>query len=202
MLKAILLWKHLKNGKNLFITFDDGPDRQVTPKILEQLEKNNIQGTFFINFKNINEKIPIIKKIMSGNHQIGIHSYEHLHPWKKDPFRTFYDLYRCDKMLKELFNCDTPYFRPPYGKFNIGTIIYTILFNKKVVFWNSDPKDYTIDNNKKLKQFNINIDQYVKAGKILLLHDKKKEQKYTLQMIDMIIKKIKENKIATKKINW
>lgn len=60
----------------VFLTFDDGPSSNITPKILDILKENNIKATFFIlNYNEEEEKI--IKREYEEGHTIGIHGYSH-----------------------------------------------------------------------------------------------------------------------------
>ncbi len=66
-----------KKGKStIYLTFDDGPSDNVTPRILNILKKNNIKATFFINGYKA-DKIPIIKRTIKEGHTIGIHGASH-----------------------------------------------------------------------------------------------------------------------------
>ena len=125
------------------LTFDDGPHPESTPKILELLEKTGVRATFFLLGENVEKHPDIVAKIVSHGHEIGAHGYSHLHPWKSDPYNSLLDLIKGDKIIKQ---CKAPesnrYFRPPYGKFNLITLLYVLITKRKVVFWNVDPKDY------------------------------------------------------------
>ena len=60
----------------IFLTFDDGPSTNITPRILDILRENNIQATFFILNYNEEEE-QIIKREFEEGHTIGIHGYSH-----------------------------------------------------------------------------------------------------------------------------
>lgn len=64
------------NGSIIYLTFDDGPSLNITPKILDILKKKNIKATFFVlNFDDSKEYL--IKRIIDEGHSIGIHGYSH-----------------------------------------------------------------------------------------------------------------------------
>ncbi len=60
----------------IYLTFDDGPSSQVTPTVLDVLERNDIQATFFI-MDYSEENLPIIQRILAGGNTIGIHGKSH-----------------------------------------------------------------------------------------------------------------------------
>jgi peptidoglycan/xylan/chitin deacetylase (PgdA/CDA1 family) len=63
--------------KTAFLTFDDGPSKDITPKILSILEKNNIKATFFVTGKNAQENKELLIQEYNSGHAIGNHSYSH-----------------------------------------------------------------------------------------------------------------------------
>ena len=66
-----------KSGKSvIYLTFDDGPSRYTTPKILDILKSENVPATFFVlNYDR--KKEPILKREVEEGHSIGIHGYSH-----------------------------------------------------------------------------------------------------------------------------
>lgn len=67
-----------KDGvKNAFLTFDDGPTKQITPQILDILNRYNIKASFFIVGKNAERFPDILKREYSEGNSINLHSYSH-----------------------------------------------------------------------------------------------------------------------------
>lgn len=68
--------ENTKNKSIIYLTFDDGPSADITPKILNILKKHNIKATFFvINYSKANEKY--VKRAVAEGHSIGLHGYSH-----------------------------------------------------------------------------------------------------------------------------
>lgn len=60
----------------IYLTFDDGPSMNITPKILDILKKKNIKATFFIlNYDS--KKEAIVKREVNEGHTVAIHGYSH-----------------------------------------------------------------------------------------------------------------------------
>lgn len=70
---------NLTNGKAkiAYLTFDDGPNISVTPKILDILKKENIKATFFVIGKHVQEHPEIVKRAYEEGHYIANHGYDH-----------------------------------------------------------------------------------------------------------------------------
>ena len=62
------------------LTFDDGPNAQFTPKLLEGLKQRNVHATFFLIGENIeqNSNRNLVKQMYEEGHLIGNHTYRHL----------------------------------------------------------------------------------------------------------------------------
>ena len=66
----------LFNGKSLYLTFDDGPDPNLTGDILNLLDSSNSKATFFVIANRALEYKSLIKKILDEGHAIGNHSLD------------------------------------------------------------------------------------------------------------------------------
>lgn len=64
-------------GKRVFLTFDDGPTKEVTPHILDILDKYNIKATFFVLGARVDQNPDILKREYESGHYIANHSYSH-----------------------------------------------------------------------------------------------------------------------------
>ena len=65
------------DDKVIYLTFDDGPTSNVTPKILDILKQNNIKATFFILGTQAEKNPEVLKRMAKESHSIGVHSYSH-----------------------------------------------------------------------------------------------------------------------------
>lgn len=66
-----------EEGKRVFLTFDDGPTKEVTPYILDILDKYNIKATFFVLGTNVRNNPDILKRAYESGHYIANHGYSH-----------------------------------------------------------------------------------------------------------------------------
>jgi len=151
------------------LTFDDGPHRESTSAILQLLEKAGAKATFFMLGKNIEKYPEIAAKIVELGHEVGEHSNEHTHPWTTGPNRSLKDLIRGGRMVAPYRCSDRPaLFRPPYGKLNLITLLYTLVLRRRLVFWNINPRDYEQDSPETVVQY---VKQRIAPGTVILLHD-------------------------------
>jgi peptidoglycan/xylan/chitin deacetylase (PgdA/CDA1 family) len=106
-------------SKSISLTFDDGPDPEYTPKILDILQKYNLKATFFVIGKKAELYPELLKRMDAEGHCIGNHSYSHSY------FIAFYtskalrkDIGRCNEVITQIIGKKPVYFRPPFGVTN------------------------------------------------------------------------------------
>ena len=157
-----LVWEMNKEGKTIYLTFDDGPEPEVTPWVLETLRKYNAKATFFCLGKNAENHPAIVETIIRSGHTVGNHTYCHLKGWKTDTSLYIADIEKCDSILK------TPFFRPPYGKIKPSQL--RLLKGKyKVIMWTLLTCDFdaSLDKDKCLDV----VLKKTKSGSIIIFHD-------------------------------
>jgi peptidoglycan/xylan/chitin deacetylase (PgdA/CDA1 family) len=154
----------IKTGnKELCLTFDDGPDPDSTPRILDILDTYNIKAIFFcIGHKA--EKYPqLVTLIRSKGHIVGNHGYQHLDGWETKT-RIYID------NVSSGAKFTSPYlFRPSYGRLRLSQF-HKLVKNNTIVFWDLMPYDYDelVTSEKVL---NI-LKREISPGSVILLHDK------------------------------
>jgi len=191
----------VKKQDHIYLTFDDGPNPDSTPQILDILKENDIKSTFFITGENMEKYPHIIKGMIEDGHIVGDHSYSHIHPWKSNPFTYYSDLRKGNQLInKYLNNKASNLFRPPYGKLNILTLFYIWFYKKKIIFWNIDPKDYEAQTAREVTKRVIN---QLSSKSIILLHDDRKNSNgsnlnITINAIKMIIDEVGDSNLFLK----
>lgn len=164
--------------KNIYLTFDDGPNPESTPSILKILDNYKVKATFFIVGRRIKDYPWIVRDILTAGHEIGYHSYFHHHPWKSDPFTALIDILKFHKIIirHDLVIKYTKLYRPTYGKFNLINLLYVLLTKKRTIFWTIDPKDYKSNSPESIAKY---ISENLKAGSIILMHDGRISSEHT-----------------------
>jgi peptidoglycan/xylan/chitin deacetylase (PgdA/CDA1 family)/ubiquinone/menaquinone biosynthesis C-methylase UbiE len=69
--------KGRRGTKGVALTFDDGPDPEVTPRLLELLARQGLTATFFVTGQRAERYPDLIRAILAGGHALGNHSYSH-----------------------------------------------------------------------------------------------------------------------------
>ena len=182
-----------KKSPYIALTFDDGPNPEYTPKLLDILKEHDVKATFFVVGKNAQRYPDILRRIHSEGHVIGCHSFSHRHAWLLSPVYTFRDLKRVCRILEDELGHNPGWYRPPWGMFNMFTLIAAQKMGLATAYWSIEAQDWE-SKTKPQHIYNTVISQ-AKAGSIVVLHDSggaPSAPANTLEALPLIINNLKE----------
>lgn len=179
------------SSKDIFLTFDDGPNPSYTLEILDLLKKYDIKATFFVIAQKADEHKEIIHRIIEDGHVLGLHSNKHRNPWLKTFWQTKKDFQKSMEIFKEL-NYPVKYYRAPWGLFNPFTYYYSHKYGLGSVLWSIITNDWMPDTN--LDKIVNKVLDNVQNGDIIVLHDSNHKMnvdngapKNTIQALNIIL---------------
>ncbi|MBX2817316.1 MAG: polysaccharide deacetylase family protein [Saprospiraceae bacterium] len=173
------IWQMNDCGKQLFLTFDDGPIPEVTPWILSVLKEYQAKATFFCVGDNVERHGDIHQQILDEGHVVGSHTFNHLSGWQTENRSYFRNV------LRGAASTDSGLFRPPYGRIKPSQLSY-LRKHFRIVMWDvlSGDFDASISDEQCLQ----NVLQNSTNGSIIVMHDSlkaRKKVKYVLpRMLD------------------
>lgn len=141
--------KSLKDPKIIYLTFDDGPDKKVTDRVLNILNDYNVKGTFFVVGEQFKGNETTLNRIHKEGHTLGLHSYTH-------DFSKLYsgnyvnnslfmkEMIRCQQELKSITGVNTNILRFPGGSYKRINADLASKFktnNYKVYDWTHSAED-------------------------------------------------------------
>lgn len=130
-----------KEEKILYLTFDDGPDRRYTWKLLELLAKYNVRASFFVVASFAGKNPEIMEKMKAEGHLIGLHSLEHKDAYLQAPGYTKRD-FAASMRIMEGLGIHPQYFRPPWGHHTFFTDRETERYGLHPVYWDVMAQDW------------------------------------------------------------
>jgi cellulose synthase/poly-beta-1,6-N-acetylglucosamine synthase-like glycosyltransferase/peptidoglycan/xylan/chitin deacetylase (PgdA/CDA1 family)/spore germination protein YaaH len=101
--------------KEVAISFDDGPDPEWTPKILDVLKKYNVKGTFFMIGEVAQDNIGVMKRVYAEGHEIGNHTFTHPDISEISERQVDLQLNLTERLFAAELGVQPVYFRPPYS---------------------------------------------------------------------------------------
>lgn len=132
-------WSLPVQGKEVFLTFDDGPHPAITPWVLEQLAHYGAKATFFCIGDNVEQYPDTYRRLIAEGHSVGNHTQNHLNGWKVPV-----DLY-LDNIKQAAQHIRSTLFRPPYGRLRSAAVpgIRSLLGNNtQIIMWDVLSADF------------------------------------------------------------
>ena len=148
------------------LTFDDGPHRVVTPKILEVLNREKIRATYFPVAKVAAGQGDIIRDFVAAGHEIGNHSLSHSDLRVMTPEAQRFEIAEANRILRD-FGANPVLFRPPYGRYTLDLLAIARDERMSPVLWTVDTRDWQVRDPDKIVQ---HVKTEAGTGSVLLLH--------------------------------
>ena len=178
------------NDKVIALTFDDGPWPETTEKVLAALKKENVKATFYMVGQPLQSFPELGKKVLADGHAIANHT---LHHWYKQmsPLVAQREIEDTQKIIREILNVETAYFRPPGGVLTNGLVAYAQKQGQSVNMWSVDSNDSHPKRPSPEAMLKTILAQATPGG-IVLMHDGGGSHNNTALAVPQIITKLRE----------
>ena len=149
--------------KYVALTFDDGPRKSTTERLLDGLKERGAKATFFLIGEQIEANADLVTRMAQEGHQIGNHTWSHQRLDGAHPDEAAQEVERTEAALEALLGGGEYWLRPPYGQVSEDAD-----FGVPLVKWSVDPRDWESRDAGKVTRA---ILEHVEPGSIILLHD-------------------------------
>lgn len=167
-----------KPGKVIYLTFDDGPQPEWTPKVLAVLARHDAKATFFMLGRETAPHPELVARVRQAGHTVGNHTYGHLILTKLSPTRLKSELMRGPKS-----KC----FRPPFRATNAQVHKLAVALGHREILWDIDTSDWSKPGAHKIERAVL---RGAHPGAIVLLHDGGGDRSQTVQALERILTKL------------
>jgi peptidoglycan-N-acetylglucosamine deacetylase len=125
------------------LTFDDGPNPDATPRILELLARHRVRATFFVWGERAQRQPELLRLILQAGHSLQPHCWEHVSHWTRRRDEIAADIDRTIALLDEINAPAATLWRPPYGR-TLRGVTATIAAQRGLALagWTINPHDY------------------------------------------------------------
>jgi peptidoglycan/xylan/chitin deacetylase (PgdA/CDA1 family) len=163
-----LTWDIPSRDKVLYLSFDDGPHPEITPFVLDELNKYGAKATFFCIGKNVEAWPQVYKRILTEGHRVGNHTQDHVNGWKTPDKNYLENIGKAAKWI------DSNLFRPPYGRISVfqASVLRKPPLSYRIVMWGILSADF--DQRLSSEKCTRNVIKNARPGSIVVFHDSEK----------------------------
>ena len=156
------LWRMDKEDRAVYLTFDDGPIPEVTPKVLDILDHYGIKATFFMVGDNVRKHPDIYQMVVDRGHRIGNHTFNHIGGMRHGIRSYLNNVAKANQYLH------TDLIRPPYGWMKWEQYLF-LYRHYQLVMWDLVTRDYS--RHMSAEGVFANVQKYTRPGSIITFHD-------------------------------
>lgn len=177
--------------RKLVLTFDDGPDPEWTPKVLDKLKEYDAHAVFFVTGTMASRHPELVRRMVDEGHEIGLHTFNHPDLAYQSESRIEWELTQNQLVLAGAAGIRTSLFRPPYSSFAdamdnrswpvteyIGGLGYITVLN------NTDSEDWKRPG---VGVITRNATPKSPRGAIVLMHDSGGDRSQTVAALDDLL---------------
>ena len=150
------------------LTFDDGPNPQYTPRILDILQTHGVKATFFIEGRFADAAPSLVSRELAENHVLGNHTQNHPYLERLNAQSVSEEMRDCDTVIQRITKTRSDLFRPPRG--SLSNAIYTAARqqHKRIVLWSTALEHEDTPTPEQMVAHVLNT---IRPGGIILMHD-------------------------------
>ena len=157
-----------RGSKQIYLTYDDGPNDPHTLKLLEVLAKHSVRATFFMIGRYVRQRPDIARAVAQAGHVIGNHTFTHPLLIFKSAEQTRTQLTDCHRALEDTIGKHSNLFRPPFGGRRPATLRIASDLGLQTVMWNVTGYDWNAPPAAVIEQ---KVVRQIRGGDVILLHD-------------------------------
>lgn len=165
--EAIWRIKHL-HRRVVYLTFDDGPVPEVTPWVLDTLDRYGVRATFFMVGDNVRRHPELLEEVRRRGHSYGNHTMHHLQGMRVKARNYWRDICEADALI------ESPLFRPPHGIMRWKQAA-AIKRHYNIIMYDLVTRDYS----RRLTPARVldNVRRYARNGSVIVFHDSLKAER-------------------------
>lgn len=186
------IWGFSLREQFVYLTFDDGPHPDITPWVLDELQKNKLKATFFCVGENVQRYPEIFERIKAEGHAVGNHTMRHENAGKTKTQLYMQSIEEADHLIQ------SPLFRPPYGRLAPNQA-RTIAKRFQIVMWSW--LSYDFDKSVSVADILQKADKQIQKGDVLVLHDNPKIAERQRELLPQLLHLLQQKGFQFAKIS-
>jgi peptidoglycan/xylan/chitin deacetylase (PgdA/CDA1 family) len=134
------VWRGRRASQSVALTFDDGPDPETTPRVLDILAAHGVRGAFFLIGRRAAASPALARRIAAEGHDLGNHTWSHRSLWLCGPGETGRQVTLGHDAIAQAAGTGPRFFRPPWGLTNLALFPHLRRLGTPCVFWTVQPE--------------------------------------------------------------
>jgi peptidoglycan-N-acetylglucosamine deacetylase len=163
-----IIWSVPVATRAVALTFDDGPDPEFTPRILEVLAARRVRATFNMMGWNCHSHPDLVRRVVAAGHDIGNHSWSHLDLAQVDPTTARHELSSGREVIERVSGRELTFFRPPRGELTGVALRYAAEEQQSILLWTMNGG---LAGNRTPRSIRAEVARRVRPGFIVNFHD-------------------------------
>ncbi|WNI20867.1 polysaccharide deacetylase family protein [Streptomyces sp. ITFR-16] len=155
-------------GRAMVLTFDDGPDPQYTPHILDTLREHDVRAMFFLCGEMAHDNQDLVRRISDEGHTVGNHSWTHPLVTKLPRAGVTDELGRTSEVIEKITGAAPLWYRAPYGAWNRNSFEVGAALGMEPMAWTVDTLDWTVPGTDTIVR---RVREGAAPGVVVLSHD-------------------------------
>jgi peptidoglycan/xylan/chitin deacetylase (PgdA/CDA1 family) len=167
-------------GNTMLLTFDDGPNPDYTPHILDTLARYDVRATFFVCGEMADWNRDLLARMADEGHVVGNHTWTHPLLTKLSRREIRPELERTSDIIEKAYGERPLWFRAPYGAWNRATFRLNAELGMEPLAWSVDSLDWTTPGTSTIVR---RVEHGAAPGVVVLSHDAGGDRSQTVQAL-------------------
>lgn len=167
----------------VYLTFDDGPDREWTSQVLDALAAADMHATFFVIGQQAQLAPDLIQRILAEGHAVGNHTYSHRHPWSMSARAARAEVRDGATALGDIMGYAPLLYRPPHGRQRPCMLEEAAAQGEHVVMWNLSAIDWGLLGRAAAIQRRL---AHIQPDDVVLMHDGRNRHNRPDQLLEVL----------------
>jgi len=163
-----VMWSVPTDVPQAALTFDDGPDPEFTPAILDALAAAGVKATFMVMGHNAVRHPHLLRRVVADGHELGNHTWSHLDLSALAPADVLAEVERGSQAIEDVVGIQPKLFRPPKGIMSEAALQAAAMAGQDIVIWSVSRGGLGIDQAAGVAEA---VDGALGSGDIIGLHD-------------------------------